>query len=80
MRGIQKGNISMFKLLIENGALPSINTRNKVNISDIIKSYVNICIYNIIVTGHIYVYIYINIINVICVMFCIFIRMELHLL
>jgi hypothetical protein len=32
MRGIQNGNGEMVKLLINNGALPSINTPDKVNI------------------------------------------------
>ncbi len=36
------GNVEMCKLLIDNGALSSITTPDNVNISDIIKSYVNI--------------------------------------
>jgi hypothetical protein len=32
MRSVQIGNIEMCKLLIDNGALPSINTPDKVNI------------------------------------------------
>ncbi len=32
MKSIFDGNVEMFKLLIENGALPSINTPDKVNI------------------------------------------------
>jgi hypothetical protein len=32
MISVQNGNTEMFKFLIDNGALPSINTPNKVNI------------------------------------------------
>jgi hypothetical protein len=32
MIGVQTGNVEMFNLLIDNGALPSINTPNEVNI------------------------------------------------
>jgi hypothetical protein len=51
MRSVMDGNVEMCKLLIDNGALSSINTPDNVNISDVIKSYVNICI-------HVYKYIY----------------------
>ncbi len=32
MMSVQKGNVDMFKLLIDNGALLSINTADNVNI------------------------------------------------
>ncbi len=32
MNSVQIGNVEMFKLLIDNGALSSINTANNVNI------------------------------------------------
>jgi hypothetical protein len=32
MKSVKKGNLKMFKLLIDNGALPSINTPNNVSI------------------------------------------------
>jgi hypothetical protein len=41
MISVYNGNVEMCKLLIANGALPSINIPDKV-ISDIIKSYVYI--------------------------------------
>jgi hypothetical protein len=47
MKSVQKGNVEMCKFLIDNGALSSINTFNKVNIC----YYMHICMY-------IYIYIY----------------------
>jgi hypothetical protein len=46
MLSVQNGNVEMFKLLIDNGALPSINTPNNV------QSYVNICM-------HVYMVLYV---------------------
>jgi hypothetical protein len=50
MISVQNGNLEMLKLLIDNGALPSINTPDNVNIwlYNIIKSY-NACVYVIII-------------------------------
>jgi hypothetical protein len=39
MMSVEKGNVEMCKLLIDNGALPSINTPNNV------QSYVNMCVH-----------------------------------
>ncbi len=59
MRSVMDGNVEMCKLLIDNGVLPFINTPNNVNISDVIKSYVNINYYIIIINhGYIYTVIY----------------------
>jgi hypothetical protein len=59
MISVQKGDVEMCKLLIDNGVLPFINTPNNVNISDVIKSYVNINYYIIIINhGYIYTVIY----------------------
>jgi hypothetical protein len=58
MRSVMDGNVEMCKLLIDNGVLPFINTPNNVNISDVIKSYVNINYY-IIIINHGYIHSYI---------------------
>jgi hypothetical protein len=44
MISVQNGNVEMCKLLIDNDALPSINTPNNVNIGYNKKSYDNLYI------------------------------------
>ncbi len=45
MQSALNGNLEMLKLLIDNGALPSINTPNNVNIKSLNKTCDNIYSY-----------------------------------